>query len=135
MPTTKSVRGLAGSLMLVGACGGCVGGEIGGGGTGGDDGGAGDSGGGEAGAVCPDPEQVMASAACPAPGLSCPSSQQIYDCNGPTGPVTCSCSTQGWACPVPLMPACPPPPPTGCPHPSSILNGASCSTPPPLPRP
>lgn len=117
--------------MLLVACGGRVG-EIGVGGTGGDDSGAGDSGGGEAGAVCPDPGQVMASVACPAPGLSCPSSQQIYDCNGPTGPVTCSCSPQGWACPVPLMPSCPPPPPTGCPDPSSIREGASCSTSPTL---
>lgn len=104
-------------MTLVFACGGAVSHGIGPG-----DGGSG--GDGSPSAMCPAPASVGGGLSCATPGLDCPSTGVIRGCNGaPDTPVDCLCQNGTWECLV--SQGCPT---QGCPVPSSVQPGASCST-------
>jgi hypothetical protein len=149
VPPRKFFRSLFAPLVMLLACGGRVG-EIGGGG---DDGGGGQQGGTDA-ASCPSPALVSYGETCNLVGATCLSSTLVSDCNGqPAHLAQCNCVEGGrsaptWDCGNPAVILgvndCPESsvlPPyfdagggtsSGCPDPSSIVDGASCSTAPEL---
>jgi hypothetical protein len=80
--------------------------------------------------LCPSPQSIYAGGSCLSAGIGnqCPATNVTYPgCYGQIGVATnatCTCTSSGWSCPVPL-PQCPV---QACPDPYSVSSYQSCSS-------
>jgi hypothetical protein len=77
---------------------------------------------------CPPSYSILAGGTCTAPSnVQCPSQIGMYDCSGDfLGDAQCQCLGGAWSCPIPT-PVCDAGP-GPCPDPTSVAQGAFCSS-------
>jgi hypothetical protein len=73
---------------------------------------------------CPAISQVNGGAACDVSGLTCPTSQLVPNCGGPSRNIQCFCDGASWTCEHAIAPPCAPP---ICPAPAQVFPGAACN--------